>query len=137
MDGRGPFCEQDEHDAEHGTFRPLPPPKDHIEYLERLKGQKVSPDQRALISRLKRDGHGKRTIARQTGVHLTLVSALIQAEFGKGPGSHVRTRPRAEDRQRALDAGITPEEFLAERVEGGRAQTIALLDAWIAERQSE
>lgn len=136
MDGTRESCEPAVHAAEHNVFVPLPEPKDDIERLERRTGRTVTLKERRKIVKLKRAGHGSRDIARTVGVNRTLVIAIIHAALGKGPATQPRTRPRADDRQRALDAGITREEFAAERGEGGRAQTVDALNAWIVERSA-
>lgn len=134
MDGSGPFCTPEVHAAEHGHFTVRPEPKTELEYLERRYAQTVTPEQRARIIALKNQGDGHRTIMAAVDLARPIVRHIIQQEFGRGPGALPRTRPRQEDRQRALDAGITAEEFQAERVTGGRAHTINTLNVWIAER---
>jgi hypothetical protein len=134
-DGLGPNCTPEAH-AGHGSFTPRPAPTTHLEYVERLNGRTVTVDERAVILAMKADGHGKRTIGRTLKMSPTLVSAVIREVHGAGPAAQPRTRPRAEHRQAALDAGITPEEFTAERRLGGRAATITALEQWVAERAS-
>lgn len=134
IDGTGPFCTPMLHAAEHGHFTVLPEPKTQLERLERRHGRVVTAREREKIIAMKRLGHGSRHICGHLDLNRSLVREVIIEEFGKGPSSQPRTRPRQEERLRALEAGITPEEFQAERVEGGRARTIDALNAWIAER---
>lgn len=134
MDGSGPYCEPALHTAEHGGIRERPAPRTDLERLERLKGHSLTENEKKRILRLHGEGVGSRSICRQLGINRNLVRAVIHEVHGPGPATHERTRPRDEDRERALAAGITAEEFRAERAEGGRARTIESLNAWIAER---
>lgn len=134
VDGRGPFCTPLLHAAEHNSFTVRTDPASEFERLERHYRRDVSAEERERIIALKREGHGSRVICGLVNVPRPLVREVIIAEFGKGPATLPRTRPRQEDRERALAAGITAEQFQAERVEGGRSWTIAALDEWIAER---
>lgn len=134
MDGRGPFCDPVTHAATHGAVTELPPPKTELERLERRKGITLTDQQKARILRMKDKGHGPKVIGRELGISRTIVRAVILEVHPKGPASTPRTRPRQEDWQRAMDAGITHQEYLAERGEGGRAHTIDALNAWTAER---
>lgn len=134
VDGSGPYCDAEVHAAEHNALRELPTPKTPLEYQERLKGHTLTDGERADILRLHGEGLGSRSICRQLGINRNLVRGLIHEVHGPGPSVQERSRPRVEDRERALAAGITAEEFRAERTEGGRARTIESLNAWIAER---
>ena len=136
IDGTGPFCTPILHSEEHNAFTLLPEPKTQLERLERGLGYIITPEDRAQIIAMKKEGHGSRYICGQLQLRRPLVRGVLVEEFGKGPATVARTRPRQEERQRALDAGITAEEFTAERVEGGRAWTIAALEEWIAERSA-
>ena len=132
-DGLGPNCTPEAH-AGHGSFTPRPEPSTHLEYLERMKGHTVTDDDRAVILAMKADGYGKRTIGGALKISPALVSAVIREVYPAGPAAQPRSRPRAEHRRAALDAGITAEEFAAERHPGGRAATITALEQWVAER---
>lgn len=134
MDGTGPFCTPILHAEEHGAFEVRPAPRTPLEAMERRHGRVVTSEERARIIALKRDGHGSRTICRRLDINRNLVREVIIEEFGKGPSAEPRMRPRRDDQRRAFDAGITHEEWVAERVEGGRAHTIDALNEWIAER---
>ena len=134
MDGRGPHCDPATHADLHDTLTELPPPRTELERLERIKGARVTDEQKNRILSMKAEGHGSKVIARVTGISRTVVRAVIHEVHPKGPATQPRTRPRQEDWQRAMDAGITNAEYLAERGEGGRARTIDALNDWIAER---
>lgn len=134
MDGRGPTCDPEMHAFAHNAFVERPEPKTELEWICRRHGTDPDTVDTVTILRLHDEGLGARTICRQLGLNRNIVRAVIHGARGKGPAAAPRTRPRQEDRERALAAGITPEEFQAERIEGGRARTIADLDLWIAER---
>lgn len=136
IDGTGPFCTPILHTEEHNGIVLLPEPKSPLERFGRGLGCTVTAEDRDQIIALKKEGHGSRYISGQLQLRRPLVRGVLVEEFGKGPATVARTRPRQEERQRALDAGITPEEFRAERVEGGRARTIDALEEWIAERSA-
>lgn len=133
-DGAGPFCDEATHADKHNYFTELPEPRSELERLERRHAHVVTELERQDIIRMKRAGEGSRAISGYLHIPRPIVREVIFETLGKGPAHTPRTRPRAEDRQRALDAGITVEEFRSERVEGGRAWTIDALNAWIAER---
>lgn len=132
-DGLGPHCTPEAH-VDHGSFTPRPAPTTHLEYVELLNGRTVTVEERAVILAMKADGHGKRTIGRALSMSPALVSAVIREVHPAGPAAQPRSRPRAEHRRAALDAGITPEEWTAERRPGGRAENIAAAEAWTAAR---
>jgi len=133
-DGLGPYCEAETHATEHNTFTPRPEPRNELERLCRRKGVDYEKlDVKGVLKRNRR-GESARDIARSMDLTSAIVREVLHANGIKGPAEQPRTRPRQEDRARALDAGISPEEFQAERGEGGRAQNIASLNAWIAER---
>ena len=134
MDGSGPFCDPTLHAEQHNAFVPLPEPKTELERLERRYQHTLTAKDRRSIVSMKRADQGSRQISNALGIPRTLVREVIIQEFGKGPAATPRVRPRGDDRLRALAAGIAPEEFQAERGEGGRARTIDALNAWIAER---
>lgn len=132
MDGTAERCTPEAH-VGHGQVTELPAPKTPLERLERLTGIEVTVRQRRKIIAMKHDGHGARTICGALSLPRKIVREVLIEEFGRGPAQTPRTRPRQEDWQRAMDAGIGHADYLAEREPGGRAETIDTLNAWIAE----
>lgn len=109
IDGVGNRCKKDSHerDCNYWEERPTSAPPTALQRIELRKQREISTDEYERIVAFKRQGLGKRSIARMTGIPISLVTAVLQQTFGVGPSTTPRARP---DQQQQVALGTRSAE---------------------------
>lgn len=139
MDGNEGRCLRENHaaDCNQLTERPKPALDTKLSRLLWRRGQPpLDAEVKARIVEMKRDGHGKRVIARALDLHPAVVQAYLQEVFGIGPAALPQTRATQKHREVVLAAGGTAVQWAAERGPGGRASSATAAEEWARELTS-